>query len=508
MFKRLQEHFHVLLDTDPVQAIREARDLPSYIDNICLDSLRASTLIDAGASVSDKTAIVDGLAFYKLYAEQCPENAIIFYNIGNGLIALADQEEYIDAHWYVATAQIRQEARTYLRQAANVEDTMPDVSSQALTNFGNALWRAHRWVEAYDAYIKALGYDKTNAVAATGAARILLQCINFRMGDTEVLRSVAAKHLEGAKQYKERIIELAGRRAFNDLSKLFDNQTEGGVFPDLEDAGEYERFVANNRLALSPTIEGLDLSLVRWDSLRIQTLTEEKENGPGVPPLFAMYNIIKSDFLAARYLAYQAISQLTPESGYYSDTLDYAVYGIMPSRLILAQRACIDILDKIAVATTEYFELHDNPRTISFRSRWFLRKKKDEAIVWNPQLYECIQKGNAAIIALGELSLDVGEGGALSEMQEYRNSSTHRFTVLHDLGCEPSRKSVYIEHYAVEQFQANLIESMQLTRAAILYFVEMISAGDAIKQKEIGGILGPIIVPSHHWIRDGEEEGD
>jgi hypothetical protein len=106
---------------------------------------------------------------------------------------------------------------------------------------------------------------------------------------------------------------------------------------------------------LSPTIEGLNPSLKRWDSLVIQSFTEPVGEDCGIPPLFAMFNALKSDFLLARFLAYQSLSDEIPDSGFYSDTLDYAVYGVQSAMLTLAQRACMDILDKIATATNEYF---------------------------------------------------------------------------------------------------------------------------------------------------------
>ena len=62
----------------------------------------------------------------------------------------------------------------------------------------------------------------------------------------------------------------------------------------------YQRFVAKHRLALAPTIEGLDLAMSRWDSLRIESITEPINTEHGVPPLFAMFNVLKSDYLAAR----------------------------------------------------------------------------------------------------------------------------------------------------------------------------------------------------------------
>ena len=105
-------------------------------------------------------------------------------------------------------------------------------------------------------------------MAATGAVKVLLRCLDHGIGDRQVLLSVAARHLDRARQHPTRIAELAGSRALNDLSKLLESRLDGGDVPDLRGATEYEHFVASHRLALSPTIEGLDPSLKRWDSLR------------------------------------------------------------------------------------------------------------------------------------------------------------------------------------------------------------------------------------------------
>jgi hypothetical protein len=218
-----------------------------------------------------------------------------------------------------------------------------------------------------------------------------------------------------------------------------------------------------------------------------------------------MFNVMKSDFLAARYLAYQALSGTFPESGLYSDTLDYAVYGVAPSMLSLAQRACIDVLDKIAAATTEYFAIPGPAKSVYFSNRWFDNSPRSQPRTWHPLLRPYIDKGNTALIALAELSLDVGEGGALHQQKAYRHSSTHRFTVLHDIGCNPSRESVHVEHCKITDFKSHLIESLQLARAAALYFVEMISFNEASTRVDLGQTVS-IHIPSHHRIR-GEDDG-
>ena len=115
-----------------------------------------------------------------------------------------------------------------------------------------------------------------------------------------------------------------------------------------------------------------------------------------------------------------------------------------------------------------------------------------------------IEKGNTAVIALAEIALDVGEGGALQQKRAYRHSSTHRFTVLHDLACNPSRESVHVEHCEIADFKSHLIESLQLARAAMLYFVEMISIAENAETTSAKKKIA-IGVHSHHYIR-GEKD--
>jgi tetratricopeptide (TPR) repeat protein len=505
-FNKACTKLQTLVDDNPTQAITEARKLPSEkpLGKIHYTSLKACILIDAGSNAKNKHAIEEGVALFQKLLLKSPKEASYHYNLGNGLMALADLEPTGNA-WYLSTAATRRRARSHFQKAISSDDNAT-VLSTAFTNLGNALLRTHRWVEAYDAYTSALNRDDSNAVAATGAAKVLLRCVARGIGNKRILQSVAAHHLKSANLHPGRLAGLAGARAQKQLAQLMQARLPRCKLPDLKDASDYEKFVSCHRLALSPTVEGLDCSLKRWDSLRFKSVTEEIGAGSGVPPLFAMLNVMKSDFLATRFLAYEAFSATFPESGLYADTLDYAVYGIVPSLLALAQRACIDVLDKIAAATTEYFHIPGNVRVVYFWSRWFDDPKRGRPLAWHPFLRPHIDNGNTALIALAEISLDMDEEGFLVRKQAFRHASTHRFTVLHDLGCHPSRQSSQIEHCRLAEFKAQLIESLQLARAALIYFVEMVSTPENARRTSSEKSL-PIAVPSHHYIRgdDGRE---
>ena len=285
-FEQERTRLTSFLNKDPAKALAEARVLPAgpSTKSKLFTNLKATIFIEAGACLGDKKAVEDGIAIFEDLLTTRPDDAVSRYNLGNGLIALADLQPYAGFDWYLQTAVIRQKARWQFQQAAS-SDKQGHVSSQAWTNLGNAFLKAYRWVEAYDAYCRALHFDGTNGVASTGAAKILLRCVKSRIGNATILRSVAARHLNVAKEHPERIKELIGPRGYASLEKLIQQPLAAGNIPKLDRATGYEKFVARHRLALSPTIEGLDCSLKRWDSLRIQSFTEASAIS-GVPPLF------------------------------------------------------------------------------------------------------------------------------------------------------------------------------------------------------------------------------
>jgi hypothetical protein len=503
-FRELHTTLCALIDKDPKLAIKAAHALTpdDVLNEQNINAIRAGILIDAGIYGNDVQTVDEGIALYQCILDSVPNRGDFRYCLANGLVGKADLLSYSGPEWFCLTAELRRRAR-YLYRFAGEEEIGSVIASRSLTNLGNSLIKAYRFIEAYDCYLSALKHDTSNGVALTGAARILLRFANEGTGDRGALLAVAARHLQTARENPDRIRELAGERAFRELSKLMKTKIVGGAVPDLATATDYQLFVANHRLALAPTIEGLDLSMSRWDSLRIKSITEHMNTEDCIPPIFAMFNVLKSDYLTARFLAYLALEGELNDSGKYSDTLDYAIYGMRSSVLTLAQRACMDILDKIAVGASEYLGLPGNYRSIKFPTRWFLNPNDEEQLTWQSDVFDEIKLGNTALIALSEVSYDLQKSGFLQEKRSIRNTSTHRFTVLHDLDKRTSRKCRYIDHYVMEAFKDQLIETLQLTRAVLFYFVEMINLRE--KRLSRDGVL-PLHVPDHDWIRGEDDE--
>ena len=486
-----REELYRLGDADPDEALRLVKGLTGTAEyRAAVENLQAGVLIDVGARARRRDAVEEGVQLLRLLTEAHPDVVTYQYNLGNGLLALAEFEGVVGQAG-IAPRVMRQEARKLLGSARPSD---PDVLvTQALTNLGNSLSRSHRWSEAHDAWVAALERDPKNGMAAGSLAQLLLSRARGRTDDAARLRAVAFRYAKIARENVERVMKFGGPAAVEAFARLPD----GDPAPVLRTARltGYLRFIARHHLALVPTIEGLDPGLRRWDSAQIRSLSEPIAAGSGPPPLLAMYNTIKAGYLAARRLAYQALETKERQTGTYADTLDYSVYGTDVAFLLLAQRAAVDVLDQIAVALNHYLGVGIGVRQVGFRKLW----REDRKPTWRPVLEEEVGRGNVALLALGEMAEDLSDG-FLRPKLEARNASTHRFTVLHDEAIGHVRTCEAIEHVSYDEFARQTIGTLQAVRAAILYFVEVVALREH-RGHGSGKTALPMSAPAHHVMR-------
>lgn len=499
--------FRELMDTDPRVAVNTAKELSdvNHLGRLNIQGLRAGVFIDAGRLLKDAQIVDEGVLILRELLKMDSARCDILYSLANGITAKAEIMMEKFPSWYQETSTIRREARSLYSQA--IRHTVdPRLLTQAYTNLGNALYSAFRFIEAFDCYQAALLHDPNNAVSLSGIVKVLFRFVNEGVGERDTLLGVARGYLDAVKRNFNSIREYAGASACTELEWLLEKEISGGSLPDLSSTSGYEKFVVANRLVLSPTIEGASFDSPLWDTLRVSSVTEEIGGTFVVPPIFSMFNILKSEYLVARHLAYTAINDSLPETGKYSDTLDYACYGVNSSALSVAQKNCLDILDKIAVATNTYLGLGKNSSSITFRSLWF-RNEKGRTHEWDSRIQEEINNDNPALISLIEVACDINDNGYLSEKRSIRNISTHRFVVLHDIGCCNNCRdsSVSIEHRDMSEFTQHVIETLRLVRAALFYFVDMIRVREAHIDKE-GGLRVELHIPDHDRIRGRKNE--
>jgi hypothetical protein len=228
------------------------------------------------------------------------------------------------------------------------------------------------------------------------------------------------------------------------------------------------------------------------------------------PPIFAMFNVLKSDFILARDLAWRALDENAwPATGRFGDTLDYATYGPDASALVLAHRTALDLLDKIAVTANHYFELGQPPDKVYFGKLW--RGSLDKTTGVRPlteKVEQLIRQGASALYGLVELAEDYGDRvGILRSQKDLRNAGTHRFVVLHDFGDpEHSRQTLEIEHHRREQFTQDVLRALRVARSALQMLALSISQHEQGLARQTVGLVGSLAVPDHDWIRGRDDE--
>lgn len=495
----IAENLSKLLDTNPIKAIEVASKLDGDIN---YQLLKAAILVDGGSILKNKEAIKIGVDIFELAHELFPENAYITYNLANGWHLFAMAIEYKGFSWYQETYVLRLRARKLFYSAQISSSVSYELKSQALTNLANLLWSSYRWVEAYDFYIDALQADNKNGIASSGALKMLRYALDNNIGNHELL-SEEIKHLAvHVNSNTDTIQDYGGVRAVAGILEEIRQIPAEEKFIKYEAKDDFENFVLRNNLTLSPTIHSVKHDSKRWDKLNIDSISSFVKKGWQIPEIFPMFNVMKSDYILARKILYDVINNSYEDTGTYSDTLDYANYGVRTSALTLAQRLAFDVLDKIAVASLFYLNI-GGAKCTNFKTAWFKENKPNSKLkILHPKILAEIESGNPALSALVEISHDLSDkDGYLKEKQVARNSSTHRFTVLHDLGSMPESDSKCLEHFDYAKFEYETLSTLKLVRSSLVYFVHMIMLREDRITKGQDGLFAPMIVPSHEDIR-------
>jgi len=508
-FLKLASNLSSLVDADPALAVQQAREIDlDRPDRVNWMSLRAATLVNAGASLRCQDAIDEGVELYRTLHDLYP-TADVTYNLANGLVESANcgsvDSEWVDHQEH--TRAHRAEARRHYWRVVQDVDADLELRTQAWTNIGNLFAKTYRLSEAYDARLSALKVDPTNGVAAFCAALDLMWLFK-RGGCSELTHMEAVMLARQALRNKERILQYAGANVVAKVEALASELSDPPSRSEHTDP--FIRWVEDERLTLAPAVELVDPSLGKLDWLTLPGILErEPEKGASPPPLFAMFNMLKGDFLLARELAWRARDEsLWPKTGQFSDTLDYALYGPDTSALILAHRTALDLLDKVAVTANSYFELGLRPKKVSFGRLWRDPEDKKTGTRLVEKVEGLIRAGVYAMYGLVELAEDYdGADGILRSQKNLRNSGTHRFLVLHDLGDpELARQAPEIEHLNHTDFVDEALSALRVARSAIQMLALAISQHEEILRKQADGVIGTLIVPDHHWIRGEDEE--
>lgn len=511
-FNEKATYLTTLLDNDPIAAISQARRITFDViksEHINWINLKAAILVDGGVLTQEKDVIKEGLELFQELYSQLPIVSIA-YNLANGLVALAGSPPH-DSSWLdhqENTRQYRTQARQYFWMVAQDLEADSELRTQAWTNLANQFSNSYRLSEAHDAWLSALKIDPENGVAAISAAHNLLWL--YEKGDCSDLTRVEAIMLAKiAQKHQDKIVQYAGMQAAEQIAAFIKGFEDPPLRTKHKDT--FIRWVENERLTLAPTVELIEPDFDKVDWLMLPGVLEREPSAKGMPPpIFAMFNMLKSDFILARDLVWRALDKDTwPTTGQFGDTLDYATYGPDTSALILAHRTALDLLDKVAVTANHYFELGIAPDRVYFGKLWRKSPDKKTGIrELSDKVRNVIHGGVSALYGLIELADDYDNSlGILRSQKDLRNAGTHRFVVLHDFGNpSDSRQAPEIEHHGKERFTNEVLYALRIARSAIQMLTLSISQHERGLKENLSGIVGSLVVPDHDYIRGRDKK--
>jgi tetratricopeptide (TPR) repeat protein len=468
----------------------------------------AGLLVDIGARTREPETISFGLYIFDVLRDEYTKHYSLYsleYNIANAKSSLYDVRSILDKSLYsLENLDSLVEAKNHywraLIELSNKDTEFPEL----LVNLGNTLSKCARIPEALFYYEVAIRKNPEIAEAHLNRSECL-EWLNRISGTysnkllwEELDGYEKAAHYELLTASKRRQVESRIERL---NAHLFDNENdrremECSLSQDEEEfnsLSEYRKWTLKEYLSL--TEHGLYCwcSGAASDNLTIP-LTSTAVGGAFVPKMELYLNRIKSEYCLARSLYSAGTGGSTPNDVdldvRYSDLRNGEITGTSVEHIRTAFRLCFGILDKIANAVCDLFQVCTPRENLYFDSFW--RSKE--------QRWEVLGKSqNPGLIALYAIATDLNQqSGELRLLKQWRNLLEHGMLVVVDgPDLDPYHSYETVKETCrvkLGVFQSTAIDLLRLTRAAIFSFVWTVR-NEAFNLPELDGAARITIGP-------------
>ena len=493
-YERTQRRLNHLLSKEgsasTAVALAEAL-VPGQGQELNVRHLRAYVYTDAGIRLKNLAWVQEGV---RIWEEMEPHDSVtISYNLASAqlhLWQLAIEQAGLDDAWLNKRSHLH-EARRLFNLVAQRKETDTELRIKALTDCGNSFDRMGRYLDALDYYECALKFDSSFGMAA-GNRGITFLSVASLMGDHEshvLLQAVS--DLDIAISDQDRVLRCGGPSALETFKRrrsgLFvtNDQHHSVTEPSPQLGDPHLDWCLRNQLFLhvspdciragSETLDAVTFKSISLSLAEDAVLDRANEVVDG-------FNTIKQDYIVARYLVWLAATEDSPIQGQaqtitrrtsFWDSLNYAYWGVRPGIGIQALKVTLDTLDKIAAFVHLYFQTGRGVRDVEFRTLPYANRSKKKLA---PSFAEALKRPeqNRGLAALFDLSAELEEQStsSLRRLVQRRHAATHRFFSVHIEGTPDS--SDWIERLSWPELLEESLESLRITRRAILYLAQMI----------------------------------
>jgi tetratricopeptide (TPR) repeat protein len=455
----------------------------------------AGLLIDIGAEGRIEAAVREGL--HILESERpvlgrFQKLASYEYNLGNAHKTIFNLERLKPGFRIRpdSIASLLLAVKHYWKSYKNLDDSRVPFASQVLTNLAGSLSTCGRVSEALHLYDEALRINPELPQAYANRAECLMWFHQLSNGyalnllhqawagyayaaESKLLPSSMRQEYIRKRDFLEGVLRESGKSP-EDFGH--DQMLTG---EEAKRHSAYRRFCLENDLCLSEHSIYCDCAGARRDDLSIPT-SGQSIGGRFVPRMSLYLNRMKSEFSLARLLYYQSGRPLrgawaTYESEVvFTELFENEAIGPRPEMLRTSFRLCFGVLDKIARALCDLFELAERDESILFHSFWKPRGRgSGEQGRWQ----RLNQIENYSIVALYSIAAELNQvDGEWGDLRKWRNALEHGHLIIVEDALMPDpfrllegEQSVQSVPYELFDFATRRL--LQLTRSAILSFV-------------------------------------
>lgn len=478
------------------EAFSGAAALLKEIENIANKELRDKFLfnisglfIDIGGMAANERSSEIG---FKLIEENkyafiaISGEAEYYYNLSNAKSNLIKESNPFNHTFESIEQLIEIKSLLWKSVKANRKNSEP-TPPQTLVNLANILKRQFRLSESLYFYdrVNQLNLDipqawinrsETLKILNQVSGSLSLQMMHeVKAGYERVISSQEIPPLwrEQYQHYVEHLEkQIVDTYAEEDID-VVDRETEAHeTRKEFDSLSHFRKMVLTKHLSLSEHGLYCACSGSARDNLTIPTGSGIR--GSFVPAMEMVLNRLKSEFSLARRFYYEYLHEKTDEESThescYSELFNDELLGINIEKLRTAFRLCFGILDKIAAAICDLYDVSPPNGTIYFQGFWQLDQGGRR------EIFERIK--TPGLLALYSLATDLNErkDGELAFFKQWRNDLEHKFVVIHE---QETPNDLY-DSYKINdkiilisevEFIAQLEQLLQITRSAIFSFV-------------------------------------
>ncbi len=475
----------------------------------------AAVFIDVGGMLPSEESSLLGLNILESYKTKIIEligESDYFYNLSNAKSNLVGIKNPFEQTF--DTVEEHLAVKNDLWKAIKLSKQQNKQAKYTfIVNLGNTLKQQFRISEALKCYdsVNTLKLDvpqawinrsvslvMLNTISSTYTVQMFKQIIEgyIKARDSQVIPSQWKEFYQSQVSF----FQLELNKITNVLNIKNDEHDEAITQKEYQALSDYRKFCLEQYLTLSE--HGLYCKCAGSARDNLTIPTNEGIVGDFIIPMEMVLNRAKSEFSLARRMYYECLvdeefDELTHESCF-SELHNDELLGINVEKMRTAFRLCFGVLDKIAVAICELFDVYPPNKNVSFQSFWQL-DRDDRRNKFN-------KIKNPGLLALYSIATDLNEkkDGEWAFLKSWRNDLEHKFLVVHKNECPNDMYKSYgfseeIVFIKEGEFIYHLEQLFQITRSAIFSFVFAVR-DKAISEHVENGIYIPMPIDRKNFI--------